>query len=376
MKMCKKLKIKVTRRTKSGKRVPKTLKQLRKEIKTKKKNLKSKKVLFIQKANKESRRKGTVGTFGRWCKRNKLSDSSGRVTMRCIKKALKSGDTTLIRRANYARNIGGYVGAKHTKRTAIGLKRTAFGLKRTAFGLKRTAFGLIDQLRYNKFAEMNWEIPDSEFTKRSLRMVRRKCEDGESGILFNKIIPGMYVNLGNKKCLSVQEILQMSDTNKFLKNAKGQYIDPFTRKPLTRAHIFKINEILRAAGKPDLSTLVIKKIEEFDNDLYYYYQYLTGLLTNNNLSIYDQIAIIDLIAPLEDSGFQINEQDIHTRWQFVQGRIYIMTPSGWMLPENMGQDEWMNAGISEEEYNQMNEPEEEQESLAPRRLFEFGRKRY
>jgi hypothetical protein len=119
--VCKKLKIKVTRRTKSGKRVPKTLKQLRKEIKTKKRNLKSKKNLFIQKANKKSIKKGTIGLFGKWCKSKKLT-KDGKVTMRCINKALKSGNTTLIRRANYARNIGGYVGAKHTP------KRTSFGM--------------------------------------------------------------------------------------------------------------------------------------------------------------------------------------------------------------------------------------------------------
>ena len=35
---------------------------------------------------------------------------------------------------------------------------------------------------------------------------------------------------------------------------------------------------------------------------------------------------------------------------------YIMTPSGWMLPENMGQHEWWNAGMTEEEYNRENEP--------------------
>ena len=104
--LCKKLKIKLTRRTKSGKRVYKTLKQLRKEIKTKR-NLK-KKNLFIQEANKKSVKKGTVGSFTRWCKSKKLADSQGKVTMKCINKGLRSKSLLTRRRANYARNIGGY----------------------------------------------------------------------------------------------------------------------------------------------------------------------------------------------------------------------------------------------------------------------------
>uniref|UniRef100_A0A6C0I8X6 Uncharacterized protein n=1 Tax=viral metagenome TaxID=1070528 RepID=A0A6C0I8X6_9ZZZZ len=97
--LCKKHKIKLTRRTKSGKRVYKTLKQLRKEIKTK---------LFIQEANKKSVKKGTVGSFTKWCKSKKLTNSQGKVTMKCIKKGLKSKSLLTRRRANYARNIGGY----------------------------------------------------------------------------------------------------------------------------------------------------------------------------------------------------------------------------------------------------------------------------
>jgi len=362
MKTSKKLKIKITRKTKT-------------------KNLKSNKNLFIQKANAESRRKGTVGTFGKWCKRNKLSDSSGRVTMKCIKKALKSGNTTLIRRANYARNIGGYVGAKHTKRTAIGLKRTAIGLKRTAIGLKRRqrglSFGIIDQDRFDRFSQMNWEVPNSEFAKQSLRKVRRNCEDGESQILFNKIIPGIYVNLGNKKCLSVQEILEMSDTGKFLKNSKKEYINPFTRQPLTRKQLVKINDILRAAGRTllgDVNQLMtIDEILEQGIDLVYVWEYLINRLRTENLSVINQKNMINLVSEMEDSSFRIIESDRNIKWQVVQGRIYIMTPSGWMLPENMGEEEWTFAGMNEQQYNEMIEEEEEQSPvshLAPRRLFD------
>lgn len=66
---------------------------------------------FIQEANARSRRKGTVGTFGRWCRKHKLDDN-GKVTLKCINKAKKSGNTTLIRRAVFAQNIKAYSGAK------------------------------------------------------------------------------------------------------------------------------------------------------------------------------------------------------------------------------------------------------------------------
>uniref|UniRef100_A0A6C0AZB1 Uncharacterized protein n=1 Tax=viral metagenome TaxID=1070528 RepID=A0A6C0AZB1_9ZZZZ len=78
-----------------------------------------KKNLFIQAANARSRRKGTVGTFGRWCRRNHL-DTNGKVSLRCINKAKKSGNTKLIRRAVYAQNIKAYAGAKKKRRVSIG----------------------------------------------------------------------------------------------------------------------------------------------------------------------------------------------------------------------------------------------------------------
>jgi len=81
-----------------------------------------KKNLFIQEANARSRRKGTVGTFGRWCRRNNL-DVNGKVSLRCINKAKKSGNTKLIRRAVYAQNIKAYAGAKKKRRVSFGKKK-------------------------------------------------------------------------------------------------------------------------------------------------------------------------------------------------------------------------------------------------------------
>ena len=64
-----------------------------------------KKRKWIQKVQKKIEKSGTEGSFKEYC--------GGEVTMACIKKAMESGDTDLIRKANYAKNIKGYKGAQH-----------------------------------------------------------------------------------------------------------------------------------------------------------------------------------------------------------------------------------------------------------------------
>jgi len=67
---------------------------------------------FIQKATQKMEKKGTSGKFGTWCKNNNL-DKDGEVTKRCIDKAMKSEDSKVVKMANFAKNIGGFKGAKH-----------------------------------------------------------------------------------------------------------------------------------------------------------------------------------------------------------------------------------------------------------------------
>jgi hypothetical protein len=98
---------------------------------------------FIQEANRRSVLKGTVGMFGKWCKSQGLA-KDGKVTLRCINKAKRSGNTTLIRRATFAKNIGGYSGAIHRKRRTrfgkkTGVKKT--GVKKTGVRKKYTSAG-------------------------------------------------------------------------------------------------------------------------------------------------------------------------------------------------------------------------------------------
>jgi len=67
---------------------------------------------FIQKATNKIEKKGTSGKFGAWCKSNGL-DKDGEVTKKCIDKAMKSDDSKVVKMANFAKNIGGFKGAKH-----------------------------------------------------------------------------------------------------------------------------------------------------------------------------------------------------------------------------------------------------------------------
>jgi hypothetical protein len=71
---------------------------------------------FIQKATKGMEKKGTEGKFGSWCKRHGLASEDGEVTKKCIDKAMKSDDSAVVKMANFAKNIGGFHGAKHKKK--------------------------------------------------------------------------------------------------------------------------------------------------------------------------------------------------------------------------------------------------------------------
>lgn len=59
---------------------------------------------FIQKAQKDIKKRGTEGSFREYC--------GGSVTKECIEKGLRSKNPSIVKKANYAKNIKGYKGAK------------------------------------------------------------------------------------------------------------------------------------------------------------------------------------------------------------------------------------------------------------------------
>jgi hypothetical protein len=79
------------------------------EVDGKKYSVKESDSKFIQKAEKEIEKKGTKGDFAKHC--------GGEVTKSCIDKALKSGNPKLVKQAYFAKNIKGYKGAEHKKKT-------------------------------------------------------------------------------------------------------------------------------------------------------------------------------------------------------------------------------------------------------------------
>lgn len=72
---------------------------------------------FIQKATEKIEKKGTEGKFGSWCKRNGLASEEGEVTKKCIDKAMKSDNPSVVKMANFAKNIKGYAGSEHKKKS-------------------------------------------------------------------------------------------------------------------------------------------------------------------------------------------------------------------------------------------------------------------
>jgi len=91
---------------------------------------------FIQKANSKIKKKGTEGKFGAWCKKQGL-DFNGEVTKKCIDKAMKSEDSSVVKMANFANNIGGFHNAKHKNDTKKVESKEGYSdiLKSTAVGL-------------------------------------------------------------------------------------------------------------------------------------------------------------------------------------------------------------------------------------------------
>jgi len=61
----------------------------------------AKKKKWIQSAQTRMKRKGTVGSFTAWCKKQGFSGA----TPECIAKGLKSKDPAIRRKANFARNV-------------------------------------------------------------------------------------------------------------------------------------------------------------------------------------------------------------------------------------------------------------------------------
>jgi len=70
---------------------------------------------FIQSALTKMRKRDTLGSFKKWCIRNKLISTRGKITRKCINLAKKSKSLKIRRRAIFAQNIGAFEKKKKTR---------------------------------------------------------------------------------------------------------------------------------------------------------------------------------------------------------------------------------------------------------------------
>jgi hypothetical protein len=63
---------------------------------------------FIQSSLEKMRKKGTLGSFKRWCLKHRLISKTGKVTKKCINVAKKSPNLKIRQKAIFAQNIGAF----------------------------------------------------------------------------------------------------------------------------------------------------------------------------------------------------------------------------------------------------------------------------
>jgi hypothetical protein len=77
---------------------------------------------FIQTALSKMQKRGTLGSFKKWCIKNRLISKSGKVTKKCINLAKKSPNLKIRRRAIFAQNIKAFEGSKRKKTRKTSMK--------------------------------------------------------------------------------------------------------------------------------------------------------------------------------------------------------------------------------------------------------------
>ena len=117
---------------------------------------------FIQSALSKMKRKGTLGSFKRWCKRNGLLSKNGKVTKKCILVAKKSSNLKIRRKAIFAQNIDAFE-KKNTKKntkkysTAGGRKSPGFSATKFPRGTRKKGLdGNIWVIRINTNGVKRW----------------------------------------------------------------------------------------------------------------------------------------------------------------------------------------------------------------------------
>uniref|UniRef100_A0A6C0I922 Uncharacterized protein n=1 Tax=viral metagenome TaxID=1070528 RepID=A0A6C0I922_9ZZZZ len=202
---------------------------------------------------------------------------------------------------------------------------------------------------YRCYVSSEWNVDKllekKLITKKQLKKIKKKYDGGESHILGDPLIPGLYVNVGNGKCLGIRDLIGMGMIGKYPKNERGQYINPFTRQPYNHGTMQKINDLLYLAGLPKINHYDLKNINDFNGNFEMYSNYIITSLKSGRLSLEQQQEAITAYSSLLDPLYCIYlifEEPQGETWVYHENRIYLRTPYGWMLPEHMGDYEWLN----------------------------------
>jgi hypothetical protein len=158
----------------------------------------------------------------------------------------------------------------------------------------------------------------------------------------------MYVNLGNGKCLSPLEVLQMSDTNRFLRDENDKYINPFTRQPLTSRQIVKINDILEASGQAKIRNVHEKKEWKWrdDDDTPTYQRRVINAMMSGRLTEHElEKAFIGYADVVYD--YHIQAKDIleyapyGVFWRIYRNKLQFKRPNGnrWIEMDKVDNEE-------------------------------------
>jgi hypothetical protein len=180
---------------------------------------------FIQKATKKMEKKGTEGSFKKYC--------GGQVTMDCIEKAMDSGDSKLIKKANFAKNIKAFAGAKHEKvdesvvyqiefnNTTMNLSENELidMIEELVVEQKSTSKGMV---QYNKIS-----AKEKDINNKALEDVKKKMSDyvgaGSKGSKF-EMNPKMFPKGNGELGEMDKKAYQPSD-------AVSEYIENFAYSP-------------------------------------------------------------------------------------------------------------------------------------------------
>jgi hypothetical protein len=241
---------------------------------------------FIQKATSKMEKKGTEGKFGSWCKKHGLASEDGEVTKKCIDKAMKSEDSAVVKMANFAKNIGGFHGAKHKKKVDESSYRVVSNGKSAIF----TEDEVIEMIENIVNEEKN-NIKMSNQPKGMSEYERvHKADKKEEDQYFKDLAKKMKDYL--KDMSGEESEFEMKDTQKFPTENGG--LKKGIRKKYTPSDA--VDEYVEALSYPGQTNLRFDEVKPNDGHIE---KYLKGHKTTGNAQVDEDGNALGNVVPSE-----------------------------------------------------------------------------